>query len=257
MALAKKLHGFQFGDKPIRCVGTDRDLWFCAKDVCEALGIVWKGNDSLGDILPEWRGVRNFRTPIIDTLGHQRFTETEMVAIAEPAVYQLAARSHKPIAREFQRWLFNEVLPSIRKTGAYAHQRRKKYESLGKSPEWIDERLEGIEERKEFTKKLQKHGVEGGGYGACTNAIYVPLFGDTAAHLRMKRKLPKKTDIRDSLSKIELAKLKLSEMLATERITAEDSMGTTECAGVCRHAARSVADATTNALTAPIIPALG
>jgi hypothetical protein len=43
-----------------------------------------------------------------------------MWTITEPGLYELVIRSDKPAARPFMRWLTHEVIPSIRKTGAYA-----------------------------------------------------------------------------------------------------------------------------------------
>ncbi len=42
-----------------------------------------------------------------------------MTLIPEPDVYRLVARSHLPAAEQFERWIFEEVLPAIRKTGGY------------------------------------------------------------------------------------------------------------------------------------------
>ena len=39
--------------------------------------------------------------------------------LEEPAVYQLISRSKRPEAVEFQKWFYEEVLPSLRRTGSY------------------------------------------------------------------------------------------------------------------------------------------
>lgn len=59
----------------------------------------------------EWKGTSRVCTPG----GTQ-----SMTVIWEPGIYQLLAKSRKPQAKPFQKWLFAEVLPSIRKTGQYA-----------------------------------------------------------------------------------------------------------------------------------------
>jgi prophage antirepressor-like protein len=64
-----------------------------------------------------------------------------MVFISEPNLYRLIARSKLPTAQKFERWIFEEVLPSIRKTGAYvmpgaAHNQ----DALGVSSQEIKER---------------------------------------------------------------------------------------------------------------------
>lgn len=43
----------------------------------------------------------------------------EMIFIPEGDVYRLASHSHLPSAEKFERWVFDTVLPSIRKTGGY------------------------------------------------------------------------------------------------------------------------------------------
>ena len=44
---------FIFEGKKVRVVVDGNDYWFLAKDLCEALGIVWKGNDSIRSIKAE------------------------------------------------------------------------------------------------------------------------------------------------------------------------------------------------------------
>lgn len=45
--------------------------------------------------------------------------EATQVYINEPGMYQLLVRSKQPFAEQFQDWLYEEVLPSIRKRGSY------------------------------------------------------------------------------------------------------------------------------------------
>lgn len=100
---------FQFKNHPIRTQIEGDNLWFAARDVCEALTIKWNGR-ALSAIPDEWQGLRSFLTPS----GNQ-----QLRAILEPAVYKLAFRSNKPEADAFTNWIASEVVPSIRKTGRY------------------------------------------------------------------------------------------------------------------------------------------
>lgn len=107
---------FQFQDHPIRTQIEGDTLWFVARDVCEALGIVWKtgkgaGNSgTLSSIPAEWQDIKSFLT-----LGGRQ----KLRVITEPAVYKLAFRSNKPEADAFTNWVASEVVPSIRKTGKF------------------------------------------------------------------------------------------------------------------------------------------
>ncbi|WP_318731148.1 Bro-N domain-containing protein [Roseofilum sp. Guam] len=58
----------------------------------------------------EWKGLRSVQTP-----GGMQ----SMVTLFEPGLYHLITHSKSPLAIPFQKWVFEEVLPSIRRTGSY------------------------------------------------------------------------------------------------------------------------------------------
>lgn len=86
----------------------DRTL-FCGADVARALGYK-RPNEA---IAAHCKGTVKRRTP---TKGG----EQEMLFIPEGDIYRLAARSDLPGAEQFESWIFDEVLPAIRRRGAYA-----------------------------------------------------------------------------------------------------------------------------------------
>lgn len=95
----------------VRTTVIDGEPWFVAADVCAVLGYGDGGARSVVGRLPErMRGVTEFNTPG----GTQRLT-----IINEAGVYRLVMRSTLPGAEEFQDWLAEEVVPSIRRTGQY------------------------------------------------------------------------------------------------------------------------------------------
>lgn len=105
-----KVFTFNENNQTIRVDAEGDNLWFVAKDVCQALGIGWRG-DTLAYIPEDWKGVRKFRTPG----GEQQLT-----VISEAGMYKLAFRCQSSErADKFTNWVAGEVLPSIRKTGRY------------------------------------------------------------------------------------------------------------------------------------------
>lgn len=98
-----------YKNSPVRIVEKDGEPWFVAKDVCDILAL---GNprSSIALLDEDERGVHSMDTPS----GKQ-----EMGIISEAGLYSLILRSRKPEAKAFKRWVTHEVLPSIRKTGAY------------------------------------------------------------------------------------------------------------------------------------------
>jgi hypothetical protein len=63
----------------------------------------------------------------------------------------------------------------------------------------------------------------------CTDEAYTKLFDAPAWQLRQRRGLPKGTNLRDKMDIVELSAIKLTEALATQRITVEDSLRNIEC----------------------------
>src|SRR5690606_15010770 len=87
----------------------DNEPWFVAKDVAGILG--FEHTPTMTRTLDEdEKGVH-----IIHTLGG----EQQMTIINEPGLYSVILKSRKPEAKQFKRWVTHEVIPSIRKHGAY------------------------------------------------------------------------------------------------------------------------------------------
>ena len=94
----------------IRALAIDNEPWFVAKDVCDALGLS-NHRSSIALLDDDERGVHTVDTPS----GAQ-----EMAIITEAGLYSLILRSRKPEAKAFKRWVTHDVLPTIRRHGAYA-----------------------------------------------------------------------------------------------------------------------------------------
>lgn len=93
----------------IRALALNDEPWFVAKDVCNALGLGNTGQ-AIAKLDQDEKGITN-----VDTLGGIQQVST----ISEPGFYKLVLKSRKPEAKAFQRWVTHEVLPSIRRDGAY------------------------------------------------------------------------------------------------------------------------------------------
>ena len=84
---------------------------FCAKDIACALGY----KDPTNAIKLHCRGVAKHH-PIVDSLGRGQYARF----ITEPDVYRLITHSKLPGAQRFEAWVFEDVLPAIRRHGLYA-----------------------------------------------------------------------------------------------------------------------------------------
>lgn len=100
---------FTYNGNEVRIVQKDGEPWWVLKDVCEVLGIS-KYRDTAARLEDDER------EPIrVDTLGGAQ----EMLCVNESGLYNVIIRSDKPEAKPFRKWITSEVLPSIRKHGAY------------------------------------------------------------------------------------------------------------------------------------------
>lgn len=99
---------FNYQTKEVRTITKDSEPWFVAKDVCDILEI-------------------QNSTQAIERLDEDEVTMFNIGGLSgntniinEFGLYNLVLGSRKKEAKQFKRWITHEVLPSIRKTGAYA-----------------------------------------------------------------------------------------------------------------------------------------
>ena len=101
-------HSDQFGD--VRALAVDGEPWFVATDVAKALGY-GDATHMTRRLDEDEKGLRSVETPG----GKQQLS-----VISEAGLYNAILGSKVPGAREFKRWVTHEVLPGIRRHGAYA-----------------------------------------------------------------------------------------------------------------------------------------
>ena len=96
----------EFGD--VRTVEINGKPYFMASDVAKALGYT-NPNKAIND---HCRAITKCSTPISGKIQEVNF-------ISEGDIYRLVVKSQLPNAEKFEAWIFDEVLPAIRKHGAY------------------------------------------------------------------------------------------------------------------------------------------
>ena len=116
----------------VRGIYRDGQPWLIAKDICKALGL-----KNVGQAVSrlEEDELTSFK---MMSGGQHR----EMILINEPGFYRLVFSSRKPEAREFQNWVFHEVLPILRREGEYQMS-------------WAQSRTEGKETRRNLTDTIK------------------------------------------------------------------------------------------------------
>lgn len=140
-----EIQQFDFKGAALRTLTDEKgEPWFVAKDVCDILGLD-NSRKATAELDPDEKNTVTISDGIP---GNPNKT-----IISEPGLYKLIMRSRKPEAKEFQRWVAHEVLPSIRKHGAYMTQ-----QTLDKaltSPDFLIQLATKLKEEQEKVKELE------------------------------------------------------------------------------------------------------
>lgn len=127
----------EFGS--VRTVDVDGKIYFVANDVAKALGYS----------VPKDAVTRHCKGAL-----KQRYLteggEQELKIIPEGDIYRLVIKSQLPTAEKFERWVFDEVLPAIRKHGMYAE------DELLDNPDLLISVAQKLKEERERNKRLEQ-----------------------------------------------------------------------------------------------------
>lgn len=134
---------FNYSGNEVRTIQKDGEPWFVLKDVCAVLGIS-KYRDTAARLDADERG-----SVELDTPGGMQ----NMTIINESGLYNVILRSDKPEAKPFRKWVTTEILPSIRKHGAYMTENT--LENMIASPEFGIKLLTALQEEREQRVKLE------------------------------------------------------------------------------------------------------
>ena len=134
---------FNYENKEIRTQKLNDNIWFCLKDVCNILEI---GNvtDTKNRLdVDEFDNIE-----VVDSIGKKQ----TMIFINESGIYSVILQSRKQEAKKFKKWVTSEVLPSIRKHGAY--MTNDTLEKALTSPDFLIQLATNLKIEKEKNKML-------------------------------------------------------------------------------------------------------
>lgn len=131
----------QFGE--VRTIEKNGEPWFVANDICKVLGHT-NSRVAVAALDEDEKGVSK-----VYTLGG----EQQMTVVNEAGMYQLVIRSNLPAAKAFKRWITHEVIPTIRRHGAYATETT--IESIIADPESGIKLLQALKAEQERRKEAE------------------------------------------------------------------------------------------------------
>ena len=128
-----------------RTIERDGDPWFVGKDVATSLGYA-KPLNALATHIDEDDSLKQGLT---DNIGRMQ----ETIFINESGLYSLVLSSKLPTAKKFKRWVTNEVIPSLRKHGAYMTPET--LEKVLLSPDTLMQLAQNLKDEQEKRKALE------------------------------------------------------------------------------------------------------
>ena len=136
-----ELQVFNFEQSQVRVIEQNGETWFVGKDVCDVLGYS-NPSKALIDHVDEEDKLNNESLLSLGQRGGW--------LINESGLYSLILSSKLPTAKQFKRWITFEVLPSIRKHGAYMTE--KTLEKALTNPDFLIQLAQQLKSEQEKTK---------------------------------------------------------------------------------------------------------
>ena len=144
--MSNQITSYNFHNTAIRAMTNEQGTClFCLADVCKTLALQ-------NPTLTANQIKEEFSTPMLNIgmVTRPDGSSIEATFITEPQLYFVMMRSRAKVAREFRQWICNEVLPSIRKTGAYAVSTRK----IGEKDGVFEDELRKLTESSWYAKRI-------------------------------------------------------------------------------------------------------
>lgn len=166
MEAIKIFENDRFGE--VRVAGTSENPLFCLVDVCRVLEIK-NPRDCKSRLKPEGVVLTDGVSKTTNQYGITTEQEVTLTFINEQNLYKVIMRSDKPQAEPFQDWVCGEVLPSIRKHGAY--MTNDTLEKALTSPDFLIQLATNLKEEQQKRIEAERKVTEAAPAVAFTNAV--------------------------------------------------------------------------------------
>ena len=152
MSNSTQISTYDFHKSNIRVITSENGvILFCLADVCTVLQLA-NPNHAVNSIKEEF----SIPTLNVGMVTRPDGSRIEVNFITEPQLYFVMMRSRAKVAREFRQWICNEVLPEIRKRGAYVGNEIKNEvaDKEAKNYDWYIGQLTELFEKNKVSKEV-------------------------------------------------------------------------------------------------------
>lgn len=231
-------------DPRVLCRAVDDEVWYLATGVVQVL--------TESDFADEyWRDLKT-REPVLETFAHSidfQASDGQTVwgdGLTLDGVLRVVQSISSPRAEKIKRWLIQSArqrLDELENPELALVRARKIYEQRGYSDRWISKRLRAVTARQELTGEWSHRGAsESDDYRTLTNELIQSAFGMDVEHYRNYKGVdPKRENLRDHMTDLELALVTLAETTAAELHRQRNSAGLAKLEADVNDAGRIVA----------------
>lgn len=238
--MTKKQEIQLFEEKKVRTVwDSETEQWyFCVVDVVEVLTDSVNPNDYIKKMKKRDPSLAEGWGQIVTPLSVQTQGGKQRVNCAsQQGLFRLIQSIPSPKAEPFKIWMAqvaSQRLDQMQDPEQSIDQAIVDYKRLGYSDKWINNRIKGIEVRKELTEEWERAGVQSGQqFASLTDIITKEWSGMTTRQYKQHKGL-KKENLRDNMSNVELALNMLAEASTTEISKQKNPQGFQESAKVAK-----------------------
>ena len=238
--MTKKQEIQLFEEKKVRTVwDSETEQWyFCVVDVVEVLTDSVNPNDYIKKMKKRDPMLAEGWGQIVTPLSVQTPGGRQKVNCAtQDGLFRLIQSIPSPKAEPFKMWMAqvaSQRLDQMQDPELSINQAIVDYKHLGYTDKWINNRIKGIEVRKELTDEWERAGIQQGQqYASLTDIITKEWSGMTTRQYKQHKGL-KKENLRDNMSNVELALNMLAEASTAEISKEKNPKGFEQSARVAK-----------------------
>lgn len=237
--MVKKQEIQLFESRKVRTVWDEEtEQWyFCVVDVVEVLTDSVNPSDYIKKMKKREPSLAEGWGQIVTPLSVQTAGGKQRVNCStQQGMFRIIQSIPSPKAEPFKQWMAqvaSQRLDQMQDPELSIDQAIADYKRLGYSDKWINNRIKGIEVRKELTDEWERSGVTGQQFASLTDIITKEWSGMTTHQYKQHKGL-KKENLRDNMTNVELALNMLAEASTTEISKQKNPKGYKQSADVAK-----------------------
>ena len=236
---SKEIAPLAFDPKTLRTAVNEKgETVYCLSDVLAMITETTSPRSLMRDVQKRLlkQGVQ-----LCEIVAHVKFKAKDgkrysMLGGTREQIFRVLQEVNSPRVAPFKSWLAkmaNERIEEIENPEKGISNARSQWRKMGKSDEWIHNRIKGIAIRNEECETLKQHGItDQKDFAYFTDRTNLAVYGRKAKEEKLHRHLPATANLRDNSSLMEIGLISLHESACAKGIEKRNAYGRQEIDGV-------------------------